>query len=280
MTHTFLLFPEFKSKTLTLSYDDGTTTDETLARIADAYGIRCTFNICSGYLAKGDERHLTAARAAALYGKDGTEAAVHGTEHMSLTSLPDGMVAREIVHDKETLEKLFGRIVRGMAYANGKYDGRVAQIARQCGIRYARTTVSTHAFDLPSDWLQWHPTCHHNDPQLFALADEFLRDTPSSYFWGNKPKLFYLWGHSVEYEHDKNWDVLEMFCKKTGGRDDVYYATNGELCDYVAAYCALQTSADGKIVHNPTCTDVYLNYFGNNVCLKAGQTRTLDRTLP
>lgn len=273
MKHTFLLFPDFKCKAVTLSYDDGTATDRRLAEIADAYGLQCTFNICSELLAREEGGNtLTEAAALELYSAHGHEVAVHGAQHISLPELNDGAATRELMRDKENLERLFGRIVYGMAYANGVYDDRVVGIVRQCGLRYARTTRSTQSFDIPDDFLRWHPTCHHNEPRLDELVETFLRDEQHDYFYANSPKLFYLWGHSVEFKRNDNWHVLENFAKKVGNRDDIFYATNGEICAYVEAYRALRTSADGKIIHNPTCTDVFLNYFGQKVRINAGQT--------
>ena len=60
--------------------------------------------------------------------------------------------------------------------------------------------------------------------------------------------------------------------KKVGKREDIYYATNGEICAYVEAYRALQTSSDGTILCNPTCTDIFLNFFGQKVRVNAGCT--------
>ena len=43
-----------------------------------------------------------------------------------------------------------------------------------------------------------------------------------------KPSVFYLWGHSYEFDVDNNWQIIEDFCRLVSGRDDIYYATNAE----------------------------------------------------
>ena len=65
------------------------------------------------------------------------------------------------------------------------------------------------------------------------LVEKFLsfEDT-----WNARPKLFYLWGHSYEFEDNNNWDVIENFAKALGRKEDVWYATNGEIYDYVTEY--------------------------------------------
>ena len=44
----------------------------------------------------------------------------------------------------------------------------------------------------------------------------------------DKPQLFYLWGHSYEFDVNDNWDLIEEFCKIISGKDDIYYCTNFE----------------------------------------------------
>lgn len=70
--------------------------------------------------------------------------------------------------------------------------------------------------------------------------------------------MFYLWGHSYEFDNDDNWNVIEEFAAHTGGKDDIWYATNIEIYDYVKAYEALSVSVDESIIHNPTDIDVWI----------------------
>ena len=57
-----------------------------------------------------------------------------------------------------------------------------------------------------------------------------------------------------------------------GGRDDIWYATNIEIVDYVNACRAIRTSADGQTLHNPTCIDVWADINGKRVVIRAGET--------
>ena len=72
----------------------------------------------------------------------------------------------------------------------------MVEMLKICGIKYARTTVSIERFDIPEDWLRLPATCHHNNPRLIQLAEEFLKSPESGIFWQNTPRLFYLLGHS------------------------------------------------------------------------------------
>ena len=56
-----------------------------------------------------------------------------------------------------------------------------------------------------------------------------------------------------------------------GGRDDIWYATNIEIYDYVKAYENLILSADCSAVYNPSSVDVWIDT-GDTVCVRAGET--------
>lgn len=274
MAYQFLLFPDFKSKALTLSYDDGVPADKKLIDIMSKNGLKGTFNLNSGLFEA--KWRMSKEEALELYPNSGNEVAIHGVKHYTLTELDDAAIMKEILYDRDALEELFGHTVTGMAYANGKYDDRVVDILKHCGVEYARTTVSTENFEIPTDWLRMPATCHHKNPRLMELAREFIEKKNSDYFWSNKPRLFYLWGHSYEFKNDDNWNVIEEFAEYMGNRDDVWYATNKEIYDYVKAYESLVYPVSRKFVYNPTQIDVYLNWFDKRqILVPAGKTVSL-----
>ena len=81
----------------------------------------------------------------------------------------------------------------GFAYAFGAVDENILNAVRLSGISYARTITSTYKFDIPLDFLQWNPTCHHDDERVMELADAFLSD--DFYFSMYSPaKLFLCMG--------------------------------------------------------------------------------------
>lgn len=277
MYYTFLRFPDFRRKAVTLSYDDGVKYDRQLIEIMDRNGLKGTFNINSEMFGhKPSERRLTRESALELYGNSPHEVAVHGARHLSLSEVDPAAAVKDVMADRENLEKLFGCIIKGMAYANGNYTKDTVTLIENCGIRYARTTVSTEGFNLPKNWLTLHPTCHHDDPRLMELAKRFLETEDSVYLWSNAPMLFYLWGHAYEFHDNQNWQTIEEFAAYIGNRPDIWYATNGEIYDYVQAYSRLEYSADGSIIHNPTDQDVCLCYYGENILVPAAKTVTIS----
>ena len=111
-------------------------------------------------------------------------------------------------------------------------------------------------------------TCHHNNPELMQLVDKFLNEVPRH----PNPKLFYLWGHTYEFEANNNWEVIEEFAEAIGNRDDVWYANNMQVYEYTQAYRSLEFSANGNIVHNPTSLTVWFTTGGINVKVEPGET--------
>ena len=273
MAKIFMRFPGGKVKALTLSYDDGVEQDIRLIDIMKEHGLMGTFNINSGlYAPEGTvypegriHRRMTREAALELYKDSGMEVAVHGLTHPFLEQLPINLCTQEVLQDRINLENDFGGLVRGMAYPYGTTSDDVVASLKQCGIVYSRTTVSTEKFSIPTDWLRLPATCHHNNPRLMELAEKFVANEKKQ-----GPLLFYLWGHSYEFEQNDNWHVIEEFAEYMGGREDIWYATNIEIYDYIAAYNQLLFSMDGKTVYNPSCVKLYFEMNGKLFCAKPG----------
>ena len=269
----FMRFPGGRFKTLTLSYDDAVTSDIRLIGIMDKYGLKGTFNISSGFFAKDDGGHYLSKETAKKLYTGSYEPALHTYRHTHITELPEAAAMDEIVRDKQNLEQMFGRIITGGAYPFGDNDDKIAGMMKLSGIKYCRVVPKTHRFDMPKDWLRLQPTCHHNDPQLTELAEKFAEmKIDKNFRWGTKPQMFYLWGHSYEFNDDDNWEVIERFSEFIGGRDDIWYATNGEICEYAADYSRLEVSSDGSIIKNPTCRDIWFNIDNDEDMIKSGET--------
>lgn len=269
-----MLFPEGKSKALTLSYDDGTVEDRRLVEVLNRYGIKCTFNLNSGTLGRGETKNaegrvteestVTIEEIPTLYA--GHEIATHASKHTAPTDC--GSVALyEILEDRRIFEGILPYLVTGHAYPFGRYDRDVFAMLKAAGIRYARTVESTGRFGLPENYLEWHPTTHHANPQLMELAKCFCGQKDE-----DGAALFYLWGHSYEFGRENNWHVIEDFSAYMSGFSDiVWMATNGEIVDYVTAYKNLVFSADGSKVYNPSLQTVWLRSRGKVFAIAPGE---------
>lgn len=278
MAYIFMRFPNGKKKALTLSYDDGVGQDIRLIDIMKKYGLKGTFNINSGLYAS-EEKHssegaivgrMSKSSCLDLYLNGGMEVAVHGLNHAFLHQLPVNLCTQEVLQDRINLEKDFGCMVRGMAYPYGSYSDSVVETLKQCGIVYSRTTITTEQFGIPKDWLRLPATCHHMNPRLMELAHNFVDNA-----FNREPGLFYLWGHSYEFDQNvpnNNWGVIEEFAEYMGNREDIWYATNIEIYDYIAAYKQLVFSVGITKVYNPTCTILYFETDKGSYSVKPGET--------
>ena len=269
----FFRYPGFRCKALTFSYDDGVIADRRLIDIMQKNGLKGTFNLNSGLMGTRPNWLLTAEECVALYPAAGMEVALHGYTHTWLEQQPANMAAYEIIEDRHTLEEMFGYPVTGMAYPFGTYNDTVVDILRMSGVAYSRTVHSTRTFALPEDWLRLHPTCHHKDKQIGELADRFLAIKENPDRRGRSAmSMFYIWGHSYEFDTDNNWEHMEALCEKLGGHEDVWYATNGEIYRYVQACARVEVAVDGSSCYNPTAFDICFYAGGKPYTVRAGET--------
>ena len=278
-----LLFPNHKSKAFSLSYDDGVIQDRKLIEMFDKYGAKCTFNLNYGTLGykkiitgpdniQVDISKIDKEEVKEVYKNH--EIGGHGLYHSSLVSVKTPLAMYEIVEDKANLEKLIKKQVKMFAYPFGHYNDKVISLLKDAGYKGARTTVSTHGFDIPNNFLILNPTCHHNDPDLLILAEEFV----------NKPKfipsLFYVWGHGYEFDHDNNYEILDNLLSYLNNyKDSIWFATNSEIIEYVNAYRSLEYSQDGSLIYNPCSIDVeILTSFETSELIPAGKTIKVKET--
>lgn len=274
----FPRFPGGLSRALTFSYDDDVTQNIRLLEAFRKYGCKATFNLNAGRFRGENEPvldpripMLTEREALDLFADDpSAEVACHGEHHTFMQYLPTALTAQEVLNDRLYLEKMFHRIIKGMAYPFGDHNDDVVEILRLAGIRYCRKVGSSLNFDLPRDWRRLQATCHHGNKELFNLADRFLEPCHGV------PKLFYVWGHAYEFDLDDNWDRMETLLQKVGGREDVWYCTNGELYDYLDAYGRLEYAADGSLVHNPTAVTLWIGCPYQVFCIRPGETLEID----
>jgi peptidoglycan/xylan/chitin deacetylase (PgdA/CDA1 family) len=265
MDISFSFYHGGKKKALTMSYDDGQVYDRRLVEIFNKYGIKGTFHLNSGKL--GEEPYLCSSEVGGLF--SGHEISAHSLNHPYLTLIPNETVVSEIIEDRRRLEALAGYPVRGMSYPFGVYSKELIKILPGLGVEYSRTVRSHGGFHIPDSFLEWHPTCHHDDNLLDRLKE--FKDLPS---WSQMP-LFYVWGHSYEFDHNSNWDLIEEFCKMASGDESVWYATNIEIMDYLKAMRNLKISVDKKIVYNPAATPVWIGVDGEAVKIEPGSLNVL-----
>ena len=262
----FNLYPEGKTKALTMSYDDGVIHDRRLVEIFNKHGIKGTFHLNSAFFGKPGK--IDAAEVAELY--KGHEISAHTYTHPFPNTMPRESLIDEIYNDRKALESLAGYPVIGMSYPFGEYNQTVIDQFRAMGMVYSRTTRSTNGYGIPEDFMQWHPTCHHKGDILNKL--EHFKNPPKRV---PNLMLFYVWGHSYEFDNDNNWELIEEFCAKAEGMQDVYYATNIEIYEYIMALRSLVFGINCEVVYNSSARAVWFTADGKQVKVEPGQTLRL-----
>lgn len=281
MKYEFLRFPGGKPKAVTLSYDDGSRHDVRFCDTINRYGLKCTFNLVGSKFDRSTSALSKEWIEENIFAR-GHEVANHGYEHRALDVQRPIEAIKEVLDCRLTLEREFGRIIRGFAYPDRSINRfktpdiyeQIRSYLAELDIAYARSIgADNDTFALPTDFLHWMPTAHHDNPALFDYIDRFLGfDDKTAYRAQRGPKLFYLWGHAHEFEGKGNWDRLEQICERLAGHDEVWYATSMEIYSYVEAFRALEHSADGRTIYNPTLTDVWFDIDGTLYCVKSGDT--------
>ncbi len=269
---------------MTFSYDDGVRADIRLAEIFNKYGMKGTFNINSLIMGANETSgRLTFDEVKKYILDQGHEVATHGANHRAPLKQRPIDVIRDTLDCRLQLEKAYGVIIRGMAYPDSgirihtpgsAHYPEVREYLSALDIAYSRTLGGDNdSFELPEDFYAWMPTAHHNNPAIMDYIDKFLSINENTYGYANKtPKLFYIWGHSYEFNNNNNWERIEEICEKLGGKSDTWYATNIEICDYIKAYESLVYSADGSIAYNPTLYTVWFWADQKNYVIAPGET--------
>ena len=288
MNRVYKAYPKGRHKVLTLSYDDGKVEDYRLLEILNKYNIKATFNLNSKIV---DDKHIPSDKWIELYKNH--EVAVHTMTHPTISRCSTYQIVEELFEDKNNLEHIMQRPVRGLAFPNGSYSEDIIKLAKDLGFKYARLAQDKYAnicsakyfakeaegpiligdengFGIPTDYMHWIPTCHHNH-HLVDLGKDFASLIKKQYLY-----MMYVWGHSFEFERNNNWEVMEEFCKIIGNRDDIWYATNIEIVEYDDAFNNLRFFDRNNYVYNPNAMSVWLTINGEEVVeVKGNQTLKL-----
>ena len=97
-----LVWPEWKYKSLTFSYDDATVCDRRLVEIFNRYGMKGTFNVSSSFLDR--VRYVSSAEISELYA--GHEIACHGKNHLRMPDVSAARQEQENQDWKDTIDNL------------------------------------------------------------------------------------------------------------------------------------------------------------------------------
>ncbi len=305
------LYEGYTTKSAVFNTDDGTWQEYMLLDLFEKYGIKGTFNFYTQINSTSEldariDSQIAKAKAAGdadalaatdwidyvqrAYINKGHEIATHSKTHFDTDATSDNaayMSPDALIDDiGESIVKLegwFGNDIVGIAWPNGygqdrdDFDTLVPRLS-DLGIKYTRAK-ETGTFDIPTDWYSWVPTCRYLN-SLYGVAtapvwvDKFVALDNTG-----DMKCFFTWGHSADindygntHPGENGWEIMEGVMKKLYD-DDVWFATNAEIRDYVEATKLLDRT--GTTVTNNSTMTVYCIINGQSVALEAGETFTI-----
>lgn len=270
-------YPDGKAKAFTMSFDDARKNDARFIQSFQNYGLKATFFISTGMLGQSSTIYSNIDEVVAAYGDTGMEIGSHTVNHKDLPTVyeesGDEGLATEITADINALEAAFGTDVLGIAYPGAPpyklTDDNVINFLKNVGIGFARTAGSSNTFDIPTNWHRWTATTWVGSvADVKAFGTQFVNAKVSG-----APLLYYIWGHA--YDIDEKWgnyDEFDAFAQSMSGKDDIWYATNGEIYSYINAYNQMTVSVEADVISNPTATDLWFEYDGATYKVAAGET--------
>lgn len=223
------LYPGGKARAFTVTYDDGVLQDVRFVELCNKYGIRGTFNLNSELMRREFAwthesgmvvRRLPESAALRLY--DGHEVASHSLTHPYFEGKPRAFILREMGEDRENLERLFGREVRGFAAPFDYWSPLMAGCARVCGFEYARISRESRSYEPSTDYYNWPAGIFHLSPELDDFVDGFLTTK-------TELALCQIAGHTYDLDAENRWGRLEDIFRRVSACDDVAFMSTIDI---------------------------------------------------
>ena len=264
------LYPLGKRKAFNITYDDGVMQDGRFVTLLNRYGLKGTFNLNSHLMAEKftwvhpngmNVTRMSREEIGNLY--DGHEIASHTLTHPYMSSLSREELLYQMGQDRENLENLFDREVKGFAVPFSYYSGLIADCARECGFEYARMSEFAESYDPCTDWYYWKTGFYHIKPGLTDFVAGFLNTD-------RELAVCQIVGHSYDLDAENLWGTLELICAAVSAQADVWRCTNLELVRYLKAMEKLDMTDDG--IRNGSDRELWIEKDGKVLCLRPGES--------
>ena len=229
------LYPNGKAKAFNVTYDDGALQDIRFVDLLNKYNLKGTFNLNSGLMENEFEwvhesgcvvKRLSKDKVISLY--HGHEIASHTLTHPYMDNLSESEILYELETDKENLEKLFGKEIKGFAVPFDYYSELIEKCVKQCGFSYARISEESHSFTPQKDYYKWKATVFHTDDLLDEVVKQFI-------VTGEELALLQIVGHSYDLDVEKLWDRIESVLANVASQNDILPMTTIEIIEYLQA---------------------------------------------
>jgi peptidoglycan-N-acetylglucosamine deacetylase len=210
-------------------WDDGVNDDIRLTEILRKHGAKASFNL--NPTTHHVERHgnfspkwgkaiqrLGRGELSAVYA--GFTIANHSMTHPWPTRIPLAQWRSEVFDARKELQDWFQQPIRGFAYPFGDFDDATADIVREAGHVYGRTTKNATPCLPVDDPMKFHADCHFLAPEFWEL---YAKAKVSGC------GVFYFWGHSYELCTEIEWDTFDAKIARISADPEVEWAELPDL---------------------------------------------------
>lgn len=203
-------------------WDDGVITDLRLVEMFRKYNVKATFNLNPGVM--GPERiqsywidnieeysrsycgfrvgRLSRGDIAEVY--QGFQVASHNMFHQKAGSIPDADFLKAALDARHILEDIVQHDCLGFAWPCGLTTPTTADLLRDAGFAYGRTTQYTDNVLDYEHPLMLKSNCHYLDRQFINKFEKAKAENG----------IFYFWGHSYEMmDCEGMWETMERRIK-------------------------------------------------------------------
>ena len=267
------LYPDGKPKAFNVTFDDGVLQDVRFVSMLNKYNLKGTFNLNSGLMESEYEwtynsgrviKRLAADKAAPLY--QGHEIASHTLTHPYMDKLSESEIMYELKTDKDKLEKLFGREIKGFAVPFHYYSDLIENCVKKCGFTYARISEESHSFNPQKDCYKWKATLFHPHDPLDDIARQFIEAD-------GELSLLQIGGHSYDLDVENMWDIFESLFIKISSRNDILPMTTIEIIEYLQAMNKAEMTE--KYIKNNSEISLWFSIDGSACEVKPYETMAL-----
>lgn len=262
-------YPGGKTKAFNITYDDGVLQDVRFVELLNRYGLKGTFNLNSGcmetefswYHPSGLEiKRLPLRAAATLY--RGHEVASHTLTHPYMHDLSEEEICFQMSRDRENLQRITGREVKGFAVPFDYYSDLIARCAEKCGFEYARTSQERYSYAPPRDAYYWAAGAYHIMPGFRPFVEGFFET-------GEELALCQIVGHSYDLDTEGMWEPMEALLRRVAEAADVASMTNLQLVRYLKAMDQAIVTENG--IENPSKETLWFAWDGRIFSVAPGE---------
>lgn len=262
-----LLYPKFREKAVTLSFDDGTFYDVIMVDYLNKHNIKCTFNINSGLFGQANNLNLkekivfhnriSANQTQMLY--KGHEIASHSVTHPLLINQTKEFLEKEILVDIKQLSELMGEEIVGFVVPGGPYDQNLIDFLKN-KVLYARTVENTLNYNVPEEFVPLHPSVFILNDNFEEFCSDYVTKTFDDINW------LYIWGHSYEFALDDVWESFKRVMRRLKRSKSIYFGTNRDIIEYITAGRNLEI--DGRTIINKSLREIFVLVDGEKIRIK------------